>query len=133
LQWRSYENTYGDKTFTQEIVNRWAPDNLSNTNPRLTYADPNKNLTTSSSYFVQNGSYMRVKNVVIGYTLPEKLMKKSGFTHCRVYLSAQNLFTITKYIGMDPEIAGGSNVDRVLDAGMYPQSKTYTIGVQVSM
>lgn len=133
LQRRSYENTYGDNTFTQEIVNRWAPDNLSNTNPRLTYADPNKNLTTSSSYFVQNGSYMRVKNVVIGYTLPEKLMKKSGFTHCRVYLSAQNLFTITKYIGMDPEIAGGSNVDRVLDAGMYPQSKTYTIGVQVSM
>jgi len=133
LQKRSYQNTYGDNTFTQEIVNRWSPDNPSNTNPRLTYADPNKNLTTSSSYFVEDGSYMRLKNIVIGYSLPESIMKKSGFTRCRLYISAQNLMTFTKYSGMDPEISGDKNLNRVLDAGMYPQSRTYTIGVQVSM
>jgi len=133
LQKRSYSNTYGDNTFTQEIANRWAPDNVNDIYPRLTYADPNKNITTSSSYFVESGSYMRLKNVVIGYTLPENLMRKSGLTRCRVYISAQNLLTFTKYSGMDPEIAGGGNLNRVLDAGMYPQSRTYTVGVQVSM
>lgn len=136
LQKRSYENTNGDNTFTQEIAKRWAPDNINNTNPRLTYADPNKNITTSSSYFVEDGSYLRLKNVVLGYTIPEQLMNKLGFSQCRFYISGQNLMTFTKYSGMDPEITGNNNDDnlkRVLDSGMYPQSRTYIIGIQVTM
>jgi TonB-linked SusC/RagA family outer membrane protein len=133
LSKRVYENTYGDYSFTNEISERWTPDNPSNTNPRLAYGDPNKNLTTSSSYFVEDGSYMRVKNLVIGYTLPQQLVNKIGFVNCRIYLSGQNLLTFTKYTGMDPEIGGKSNVERVLDNGIYPQSRTYMVGLQVSL
>ena len=133
LSKRVYENTYGDYSFTNEISNRWTPDNPSNTMPRLAYGDPNKNLTTSSTYFVEDGSYMRLKNLVIGYTLPQKLVNKVGFVNCRIYLSGQNLLTVTKYTGMDPEIGAGKNTERVLDNGIYPQSRTYMIGVQVSL
>ena len=132
LHKRVYENTYGDFSFTNNISGRWTPDNPSNTMPRLAYGDPNKNLTTSSSYFVEDGSYMRLKNLVIGYTLPLKVVDKIGFSRCRIYLSGQNLLTFTKYSGMDPEISGGSNTERVLDNGMYPQSRYYQVGAQVT-
>ncbi len=132
LSKRVYENTYGDYSFTNKISGRWTPDNPSTTMPRLAYGDPNKNLTTSSSYFVEDGSYMRLKNVVIGYTLPQELMKKIGINRLRIYLSGQNLLTFTHYSGMDPEIGGGKNTERVLDNGIYPQSKTYMIGAQVT-
>ena len=71
--------------------------------------DPSANFGTVSSFWVEKGDYLKLKNLVVGYTLPRQLTRKAYFDKVRVYFSASNLFTITKYSGIDPEIAGVSN------------------------
>jgi hypothetical protein len=96
------------------------------------YTDPNANLSTSSAYFVEKGSYMRLKNLQIGYSLPPSLMSRFQLEKLRIYLSGQNLLTFTNYSGMDPEISNGSNTAKNVDQGMYPQSRTFLLGLQLS-
>lgn len=79
-----------------------------------------------SSRFLESGSYFRLKNLQIGYSLPSKLIGKAGFQHCRFYFQGSNLFTVTNYKGFDPEVNGG------VDYGNYPQSRTYIFGVQIT-
>lgn len=79
----------------------------------------------NSSRFVENGSYLRVKNLQLGYTLPSSITKKASINRCRFYLSGSNLFTFTGYTGYDPEVGGG------VDYGNYPQSRTFTFGVNL--
>jgi TonB-linked SusC/RagA family outer membrane protein len=89
---------------------------------------PNPNGTfnkQNSSRFIENGAYLRLKNIELGYTLPENLTKKALITRARLYLSASNLFTITGYTGYDPEVGGG------VDYGNYPQSRTFMVGVNL--
>ncbi len=69
-------------------------------------SDPSQNYTTTSSFWVEKGDYLKLKNLVVGYSLPKNLLKSAGFDNARIYLSAQNVFTITSYTGIDPEIAG---------------------------
>lgn len=80
----------------------------------------------ASSRFVEDGSYFRLKNAQIGYTLPQKWMKAIGFNRCRIYVQGSNLFTVTKYTGYDPEVGGG------VDYGNYPQSRTILVGANIS-
>lgn len=79
-----------------------------------------------SNRFLENGSYFRLKNMQIGYTIPEKAIKKVGLTHCRVYLQGSNLLTATKYTGFDPEVGGG------IDYGNYPQARSFIFGANIS-
>ncbi len=115
---------------------RWHGAGTSNSMPRATYQDPNNNRRSSDRY-VESGSYLRLKNVVLGYTLPGSLMQRVGVTRARVYVSAQNLFTITDYGGMDPELYTNENLanygdlGRGIDMGTYPQSRIYTFGLQL--
>lgn len=116
--------------------NRWHGEGTSNTTPRATFLDPNNNRRTSDRY-IQNGSYLRLKNIMLGYTLPAATLKRIGFTNARIYASAQNLFTITKYGGMDPELYTNENLANYadmavgIDMGTYPPSKTFTFGLQL--
>ena len=82
--------------------------------------------TASSTRFIEDGSYLRLKNVQIGYTLPEHITKKFLCSRLRFYVTASNLFTITKYKGYDPEVGGG------IDYGNYPQSRTFTFGLNAN-
>lgn len=97
-------------------------------NPDGSIPNPKNSFNTSypSSRFLESGSYFRLKNLQIGYSLPEKLISRAGFKACRVYLQGSNLFTATKYKGFDPEVNGG------VDNGNYPQSRTFLIGVNIS-
>jgi hypothetical protein len=79
----------------------------------------------TSSRFVENGAYLRLKNIQLGYTLPKNISKKAYIERCRIYVAANNLFTITKYTGYDPEIGSG------VDYGNYPQARTFTLGVNM--
>ncbi len=79
-----------------------------------------------SDRFLESGSYFRLKNVQIGYTLPKKLISKAGFENCRFYLQGSNIFTVTNYTGFDPEVNGG------VDYGNYPQSRTFIFGVNIT-
>ena len=75
---------------------------------------------------MEDGSYLRLKNVQLGYTLPKTLVGKIGLSHVRFYLSGSNLLTLTKYSGYDPEVGGG------VDYGNYPQARTVMLGVNLN-
>lgn len=96
--------------------------NLDGTIPNPAGSTMNKE---TSSRFIENGAYLRLKNLQIGYSLPRQLIEKANISRFRLYLSANNLFTITKYTGYDPEVGSG------VDYGNYPQSRTFTFGVNV--
>ena len=114
--------------YSTAILGRWTGEGTSNKIPRLTLDDTNNNYSRSSSLFIEDGSYFRIKTLQVGYTLPTNLTKKAGINKVRFYVMANNLVTLTKYTGFDPEIGGGSfGVDR----GFYPQARTYFAGLNI--
>lgn len=129
----------GIENISQEYFqNAWTPTNLSNRYARIVKDDTNGNSQPSDIY-VEDGSFLKLKTVQIGYTLPLLLSKRISASRIRLYVSAQNLFTITKYTGLDPEIglpndgtAGRSVTAAGLDAGTYPSSRYFTLGLNVT-
>ncbi len=87
-----------------------------------------------SSVWIENGSFLKLKNLSIGYTLPASLLNKFTISRIRIYVSSQNLFTITKYSGLDPEIGiqGGNATQNGVDNGTYPSSRFFTFGLNVT-
>ena len=122
------------------VLDRWTPSNPSNTVPRALGAGEN---VTTSTRFVEDGSYFRMKNISLGYSIPTKLLGDK-VSKLRIYVSAQNLLTITNYSGLDPEIglynpdglfsssATGDNAGIGIDYGNYPSPKSFVAGIQVS-
>ena len=106
-------------------LDRWRPDNPSQTMPRAVFSDPNKNNRTSDR-FLEPGDYLRIKNITIGYTLPKKYTKKALMDEVRFSVSGQNLYTLTRYTGMDPEV-GGSGID----SNVYPLTRNFTFGLNI--
>ncbi len=114
--------------WTTEALSRWTGAGTSNKFPRLVFNDPNQNFSRSSDFYLQQGSYFRIKVLQIGYTLPASLTKRAGLTKLRVYLTGNNLFTFTKYNGFDPEIGGDSYG---IDRGIYPQPRALMAGINI--
>ena len=124
------------------ILDRWTETNPSNTVPRFTVADQNQNYKRATDMInIENGSYVRLKNVQIGYNLPTRALDKFNCTAWRFYISGENLVTITDYSGPDPEVGspidfGGSGVSSVrdmgIDRGIYPQARTFRIGTTIT-
>jgi hypothetical protein len=110
---------------TTETLNRWTGPGTSNKMPRAVYNDPNKN-TRPSDRYIEDGSYLRLKNLTFGYTLPKSLVNKARIANARVYVSAQNVYTLTKYKGFDPEV--GTNG---IDNNVYPVTRTISFGVNL--
>jgi TonB-linked SusC/RagA family outer membrane protein len=120
--------------YSRATLNAWTPQNHSNI-PRAVINDPNFN-TQSSSRFLENGSYLRMRTLQLGYTLPEALVRKAKLTSIRAYFSADNLFTITNYSSYNPDIGrSGSILDRGVDYGhvAYPLARVLSLGVQLSL
>ncbi len=112
--------------------NRWTGPGTSNDVPRMTTNDPNNNMR-SSEYYVENGSYLRVRNIQLGYKIPQSVIK---LRNLKVYASIQNAFTLTKYPGFDPEI--GTNRDSNplyigIDETNYPVPRIYTLGLTLGI
>ncbi len=111
------------------MLNRWTGEGTSNTVPRYVQGDGYN--WQSSDLYVYDGSYFRIKNIQLGYTLPENLTKKIFVSKFRVYVAAENLATWTKYHGFDPEISsGGTSLG--IDYGVYPQPRTWTVGFNLA-
>lgn len=111
------------------MLGRWTGEGTSNKYPRFVIGD-NTNWQSSDLY-VYDGSYLRLKNIQLGYTLPKNLLNKAFISSLRLYVAAENLFTFTKYHGFDPEISsGGTSLG--LDRGVYPQAKTFTVGANLT-
>jgi hypothetical protein len=122
------------------ILNAWTPTNTNTMVPKLSSGTPNGE-TETNSYFVEDGSYLRLKNLQIGYTLPKAIVSKLGLERLRVYVQGQNLITFTKYTGLDPELslrsfsasdARTTNLDIGVDRGSYPVAKTLLVGLNLT-
>ncbi|MGL1889260.1 MAG: TonB-dependent receptor [Reichenbachiella sp.] len=114
-----------------DMLGRWTAENPSNTIPRFTWTDTNNNNRVSDLY-IEEGSYVRLKNIQVGYTLPSSILDKIGASTWRFYVSAENLLTLTNYSGADPEIGAISPFDIAIDRGVYPQARTFRFGTSIT-
>ncbi len=113
----------------KSILNAWSESNTSSSIPALTLSD-NNNETRMSTYFVEDGSYMKMKFIKLSYDMPAKWLKSIGASALTIYGQMENVFTITGYSGLDPELPLGSYGARY-DGGPYPRSHTFTLGVNL--
>lgn len=132
-----YANFAGAKSKTA-LYDSWTPTHMDAKAPIQEIDGSFSTNTVPNSYYVENGSYLRLKNLQIGYKFAPNLIKSIGLSSARVYLSGANLITITKYSGVDPEIVGGGTTSNTnsstnfgVDRGNYSPSRTYLLGVQV--
>lgn len=110
----------------RRVLNAWSPENPNALIPVLSTQDPNSNFGTASDWYLESGDYFRIKNVSLGYTFSLEGLKTGS--QMRVYGSAENLATFTKYSGMDPEVGSGS----VIDNGVFPSPRTFTVGFNMN-
>tara|TARA_R110002020_G_scaffold473448_1_gene702695 strand:- start:6125 stop:9280 length:3156 start_codon:yes stop_codon:yes gene_type:complete len=118
--------------------NRWTPDNHSNTYARAILDDTGTQNNRVSDHFVEDGSFLRLRNVKLGYNFPSETIGVLGLTSAKIYVSGQNLITLTGYSGWDPEIGEVTDIDgnggvqtRGIDFGAYPITRTFTVGVNL--
>jgi TonB-linked SusC/RagA family outer membrane protein len=116
---------YGNSSGSARVLDRWTGAGTSNDVPRAVAGDPNNNLRVSS-YYLEDGSYLRIKTLTLGYTLPKGIMDRISAKQLRVYVSGQNLLTLTKYTGFDPEVGS-----RGVDLGVYPQPRVFLAGLNI--
>lgn len=118
----------GNANYQTSALGRWTGEGTSNTYPKLSTADGNKNFSNASDFYLEDGDYWRFKTIQLGYNLPSQAISRIGLSKTRLYVTGENLFTFTKYTGYDPEIGGGVfGVDR----GYYPQAKSFMLGVSL--
>ena len=115
------------------ILQRWTGAGTSDKYPKFEFSSANENYRVSDLW-VEDASFLRARNVQIGYTLPQNLTKKVFVQRFRIYAQAENLFTLTKYTGCDPEVSGGGSygTEAGIDRGVYPQNRTFTVGVNLT-
>ncbi len=125
----TYRSDITAGNFPSWMLGRWTGEGTSNKYPRLALGDSQNWLV--SDLYIKDGSYLRLKNISIGYTLPRSLTQRVSIERLRFYVMAENLFTWTKYDGFDPEISsGGTSLG--IDRGIYPQARTWTIGLNLT-
>ncbi|MNF58135.1 Vitamin B12 transporter BtuB [compost metagenome] len=118
----------GNSNYQTEAMSRWTGEGTSNDYPRLTNNDTNGNFGKMSDFYLEDGDYLRLKLVQFGYSLPTNVVSQIGASKVRFYLTGENLFTLTKYTGYDPEIGGGVFG---IDKGVYPQARTFMLGANL--
>lgn len=127
--------------YSTTLANSWRPDNQNTDMPRFSVTDGADNKWAYTDRWLEDGSYIRLKTLDIGYTLPKQLLKKIKLENVRIYTSIENLFTLTKYSGYTPDL-GESGVDlgttynvftRGIDQGRYPLPRTFSFGIQVNL
>lgn len=122
----------GGNLFRDNYLDAWRGEGSSNTQPRLTTDQTNRNFR-NSDFFVEDGSYLRMKIIQIGYTIPRELSRKLHLETCRIWIGGIDLITFTKYSGMDPEVALVHPLITGFDEGnSYPKTRKITVGINVS-
>lgn len=128
-QYRNWGNNQGKANYTTYFLQRWNGEGTSNSVPRLTSDD--HNWTNFSDLWLEDGDYLRIANITLGYDF-SKIIKCKYISQARFYVQVQNLYTFTKYSGMDPEVGyGGDSWVAGIDCGTYPHARTYLVGVNL--
>ncbi len=121
--------------YQTEVLGRWTGPGSTNSYPRVTTNDTNKNFTNPSDFNLEKGDFFRFKTIQLGYSFPKEWIESISLQKVRLYVTGENLWTITKYTGYDPEIGGpttaGMNNVQGVDRGYYPQAKSYMLGVNL--
>jgi TonB-linked SusC/RagA family outer membrane protein len=130
--YRAYERNANYSNKYRAVLARWTGAGSTNDarNPRYSFTDANSNIRVSDR-FVEDGSFVKIKNIQLGYTFPASVTKKI-LSRLRIYAQVKNAYTFTKYSGFDPEIAGGI-LDTGIDRGAYPQARTYAVGIDIKL
>jgi hypothetical protein len=115
--------------FEQHVMDRWTGPGTSNTEPRATFGGYNY---IPSDKYVQDGSFMRLRSLVIGYSLPMALSEKIHMQQCRVYVKGNNIYTLTKFTGYTPEIGSNDVLSNGIDTGIYPITAIYSFGINLT-
>ena len=126
-----YEGMNSVSNFLKSTLNAWTPDNTDTDVPRAVYQDPNNN-TRESDRFLENGDFIRLRQIQLGYTFPKNLISKIYVDKLRFYVSCDNLFTITNYSGVDPEFSRSSVLNNGIDKLIYPFTRSFTVGAQLT-
>jgi TonB-linked SusC/RagA family outer membrane protein len=116
--------------FETTVLDHWTGPGTSNTEPRPSFGGYNY---TPSDHFLQDGSYLRIRNLTLGYTLPSKWTTKIYFEKLRIYFKTDNLFTWTKFTGYSPEIGSSDVLSNGIDAGIYPITAVYALGINITL
>lgn len=111
------------------MLNRWTGEGTSNKIPIYRLGDSRN--WQSSDIYLNDGAYLRLKNITLSYTLPGKFVRKAGLDNVRIYATAENLFTLTNYHGFDPEVGSGTGIG--IEYGVYPQARTFSLGINISL
>ncbi|OPZ31991.1 MAG: TonB-dependent Receptor Plug Domain protein [Bacteroidetes bacterium ADurb.BinA174] len=129
--YRAYERNAQYSNKFRNILNRWTGEGTTNDArfPRYSFSDANSNIRVSDRY-VEDGSFVKIKNIVLGYTLPKQWTQNFMVSSLRIYGQVKNPLTLTRYTGYDPEIPGGI-LDTGVDRGSYPQARTFSVGVDI--
>ena len=129
--YRAYERNLAMTNKYRGVLARWTGEGSTNdaSNPRYTFVDNNNN-TRASDRYIEDGSFVKIKDIQLGYTFSSKLVKKAKIDRLRLYAQVKNAYTFTKYSGYDPEISGGI-FDTGIDRGIYPQARTWSMGIDV--
>lgn len=125
-----YEGMASGSNFLKSSLNAWTPENTNTDVPRAVLQDKNGN-ARESDRFLENGNFIRMRQLQLGYTLPSQLTKKAWIESLRVYVSGENLWTWTNYSGIDPEFSRASVLNSGIDNLIYPFNRTYVVGLQV--
>jgi TonB-dependent starch-binding outer membrane protein SusC len=115
----------------EKWLNRWSPSNPNTDIPR--FVAGSANFSTVSDFYLEDGSFVRVKNLQLGYTIPKSLTSLAKISNLRVYIALDNAFTFTKYTGFDPELGATSPLSLGIDRGVYPQAKTLRFGLSIKL
>lgn len=127
---RNYERQQPLANLLDYKINRWTGEGSTNEHPRLTTGE-NKN-GVISDYFIEDGSFLRIKNIQLGYTMPGAISNRIGARNIRIYVAANNLATFTKYMGYDPDFSSGAPLGSGIDYGFYPQARTVMAGLNLN-
>ena len=126
-----YEGMNSGSNFLKSTLNAWTPDNRDTNVPRAVYSDPNGNLLESDR-FLESGDFIRLRQLQIGYSIPMSVTNKLQIDQLRIYLSGENLVTLTKYTGIDPEFSRASVLNTGVDKLIYPFTRSFTVGLQLT-
>ena len=127
---RSYERFLSYSNKPRLYLDRWKVEGTSNTVPRASTNSSSNYLF--SDFYVEDGSYLRIQNIQLGYSLPISALKKAKLDKVRLYIAVNNLYTFTKYSGYNPDVSNSDPLAAGVDLGQYPQTRTFTTGVNIS-
>lgn len=132
LNWQKLNNYFNySGNIVTDVLNSWTPTNTNTNIPKASIPLTSQS-SRPSTFFLEDGSYLRLKNLQLGYNFNERNLSKINIRRLRIYGGVQNLFTITRYTGYDPEVSGNTTFTRSVDLNEYPNSRTFTVGINAS-